>query len=143
MKKNFFIRINFFLFITWLEIVIITISVVISSYLTKFFDLAAKFKYMPTKYDSYRISIIFLIITITQHIYSYLFLKFIKPSIYSFLTLTSSQIISVYLAKKILTKTVLSKYPLSYIFLSFCLLLPFYDFIKNSLRNIKNPIHHI
>lgn len=138
MTKNLLIRLNIFLFLIWSHFGIFSISLIISSYLIKFFVIPFSKSMTLMKYDGIRIAITFAIITIFQWLYKSIITSFIKPSFNAATTLIASQAVSIIMIKKLLTKTVFSKYQLSYIAIFLCFIIPFYDFIIESFKKKKN-----
>lgn len=130
------IRLNIFLFLTWAQIIIFVISIIIATF---FLKLSLPFfkKASISFYDGYRMALSFSVLILFQWIYYKFVTSFLKENIYSALTLISSQIISIFIIRKILVKTVFIKYQLSYIAIFICFVIPFFDYTISSFKKNK------
>ncbi|MCX7641889.1 MAG: hypothetical protein N2Z20_04565 [Elusimicrobiales bacterium] len=134
-SKNLFTKINTLIFLIWIQFIAFTISIIISSYIIKLTILPFSKLLNIEVYDGIRMSIIFLFATLIQYLLRIFILKFNKLSLYAIVILISSQAITTILIKNILTKTVLSKYQLSYLGIFLCLFIPFYELIVSFYKN--------
>lgn len=137
MNKNTIIRLNIFLFLAWAEFVIFTLSLILSSYLIKFFIMPFSKSLSINTYDGIRISLTFVIITIIQWYFKILISNLFKPSVLTAITLISSQAFSIFMINKILTKTIFIKYQISHLGIFICFIIPFYDFILTSFNKTQ------
>lgn len=128
------IRINIFLFLIWAQFLVFVISLILASYVMKFLILPFIKILKIQIYDGMRMSLSFLILTSLQWFYRRFVLLFLKQSFLSALTLISSQIISIFMIEKILTRTIFVKYQLSYVAIFICLFLPFLDYFIASFQ---------
>lgn len=133
-RNSLLIRLNIFLFLAWTEFILFTLSLILSSYIIKLFIMPFSKTFSPNIYDGIRLSITFVVITILQWLYLPVVERILKPSILSSITLISSQAFAIFLINKLLSKTIFTKYQLSYLAIFICFILPFYDFLISSFK---------
>ncbi len=128
------VRINIFLFLLWSQFLVFVVSLILASYIMKLliFPFIKILKFQI--YDGIRMSLSFLILTSLQWFYRGFVLLFLKESFLSALTLISSQIVSIFMIEKILTRTIFIKYQLSYVAIFICFFLPFFDYFVASFH---------
>lgn len=128
-------RINIFLFMIWVEVVIFSVALFSSALIVKPFSFHIVSNYGYTAYDSLRISLVFALTTIIQNLYSYLIKKTTNINKNVLLSVINSSAISIFFINSIIKKTVISKYSLSYLGIFFCFILPFMPDIMEYLKN--------
>lgn len=129
-------RLNIFLFMIWIEIIIFSIALVISTYTIKPFSSIIITKYSYFTYDCLRISTVFFYTALIQHLYRQIIEKTVKINLNIILGVINSSAVSLFFINTIIKKTIISKYNLSYTGIFICFILPF---LVDILKLIKDP----
>lgn len=140
MNYRMLTKINFFLFMIWIEIIIFILSMIISVYITKYSSNFIVEKYGYKIYDSIRISTLIFLMVFFQYVYKNLIKKITKIDIKTLISIINSSAISLFFINKIIKKTIFCKYSLFYFVLFIAFISPFaedlmvFKKIKNRLR---------
>ncbi|MEF3279727.1 MAG: hypothetical protein K6357_02010 [Elusimicrobiota bacterium] len=141
MKNVTINKINIFLFMVWMEVIIFVVSLIVSLYIIKPFSSLIIEKYNNfTLYEAIRISILFILISLLQILYKKILMRFWKINIKLLFFIINSSWLSLFLIQRIIGKTMLAKYSLIYIGIFLCFMLPYSTELKLLIKNksIKN-----
>lgn len=129
-------KINLFLFMLWLEILIFSFSLIITTYLLLPFSSFIVDRYGYLRYDAFRIAVMFSLIVMGQYFYKGIISRAIKLNIKNLLFIINSCGISVLVISFLLKKTMLSKYFLIYPGIFIVYLIPFSGEIINKSKKL-------
>lgn len=134
-------KINIFLFMLWIEIIIFVISLITSSYLFMFLWNIFFYKKNFNFYQSIKIGLLLLILCAVQYIYKTMILKITKINAKLIITIVNASFFSLFFIYKIIKTLTIGKYDLIYPAIFITLTLPFYEDMIDIYTKFKKKHH--